>query len=340
MIDKFKQYIDTAERILITSHISPDPDATASVLLLGTTLQLNFPDKKIRMVLEEKPEGLDFLNGYDQLIFSNITQNIEQFKPDLIILVDANSFERCSRHDGQQAREYALKNRVKTAIIDHHEPDGKDKVDCYLNSGNPATVQEVYELCFNEMNLKKPQGYAVTTMLGLYADTGGFTYDNPRYAQTFKLAAELIAAGAVIEEIKNHLNQYSGDQMKVISELANNVTGEAGYSYSFINDEFVENWQRSGKPLASLHMATKPFLDEYIRNIDGRKWGFLVYLDLLDGEHTYSVSLRSLGGVKDVSKIATKFSGGGHRPAAGGKVQANNVEEAIEKVKAAIKSES
>lgn len=336
MNDKFKKIIDDADRILITSHVSPDPDAIASILLLGTTLQLNFPDKKVQMASEEEPKGLNFLNGYNQVKFMPVAETVGEFKPDLFIMVDANNFERCSRKGGQKIKDYVTKNSVKTAIIDHHQPDDKDETDYYLNSSAPSSVQEVYALCFEKLKLKKPEGYAQTTMLGLYSDTGGFIYSNPGYQQTFELVSELVAAGADIEATKNRLNQYSEDQMRVIGELAVNTTHENDFTYAFISDEFAEKWQEYDKPIAALHMACKQFIDSYIRNIDGRAWGFLVYPDPLEGKDYYSVSLRSAGEAMDVSEIARKLNGGGHKPAAGAKVQANNVEEAVNKVKEAI----
>jgi phosphoesterase RecJ-like protein len=336
MSDKFKQYIDDAERILITSHVSPDPDAVASVLLLGTTLELNFPNKKIEMILEEEPEGLNFLNGYEQIKFEPLAAATESLKPDFLIIVDANNYERCSRKDGLKIRDYVTRNHTKTAILDHHEPEGQDRVDIYLNSGNPACAQEVYELCFGGLKLNKPGGYAQTTMLGLYADTGGFAYKNPSHSATLALADELIGAGANIEQIKNALYQYTEDDMRILGELANNVSGSADYSYSYINDGFVEQWLKDDKTATELNHGTKAFVNDFIRNIDGRKWGFIVYKNVLHGDDMYSVSLRAVGDARDVAKIATQLAGGGHKPAAGGKIQARSVEEAIDKVKAVI----
>jgi phosphoesterase RecJ-like protein len=336
MIDKLKELIEAAERILITSHTSPDPDAIASVLLLGSTLESNFPDKKIVMVLEEKPDGLSFLKGYERIRFDPLVAAIEELKPNLFIIVDANSFDRCSRKDGAKIRQYIVENKVRTAILDHHEPEGQDKAEVYINSGNPACAQEVYDLCFNELKFNKPEGYAQTTMLGLYADTGGFAYKNSRHSATFSLADELIGAGANIEEIKNALYQYTDDDLSVLSELISNVSDGGDYTFSYIRDEFVDGWQAAGKTGAELHRGTETFVNDFIRNINGRKWGFITYRNILDGDNTYSVSLRSVGDAKDVSRVANKLDGGGHKPSAGGKVQAENVQEALNKIKAVI----
>jgi len=333
---KLQVLIESAGRILITSHVSPDPDAVASVLLLGTTLELNFPDKKVEMVLEEEPDGLNFLNGYGQIKFEPLASATENFKPDFFVIVDANNYERCSRKDGLKIRDYVTRNHTKTAILDHHEPEGQDRADIYLNSGNPACAQEVYELCFEQLKLTKPEGYAQTTMLGLYADTGGFAYKNPRHSATLALADELIGAGADIEQIKNALYQFTEEDMRVLSELAANVSDGNDYTYSFIRDEFVADWLRTGKTGAQLNQGTEAFVNDFVRNIAGRKWGFIVYRNVLHGDDMYSVSLRAVGNARDVAKIAAQLAGGGHKPAAGGKVQAPSVQEAIDKVKAVI----
>jgi bifunctional oligoribonuclease and PAP phosphatase NrnA len=338
-MQEFKQLIEASSKILVTSHTSPDPDAIASLLLTGTTIQLNFPNNTVQMVLEEEPSGLDFLDDYQQIKFKPLAESIKDFGPNLLIIVDANSYKRVSRKGWEDIKQYIIENSVKTAILDHHEPDDKDETDIYINSYNIAAVQEVYEVLFDQLGLKKPNDYAQITMLGLYSDSGGFAYASPRHKETMQLAAKLVEAGVNIEEIKNKINQYTDEQVKAISELTANISNGGEYTYTFLSDEFVDNWQKAGQTMASLHGATKPFVDSYIRNVGGRQWGFLVYKDALEGEGMYSVSLRSVRGLKDVSAIARKLDdGGGHKPAAGGRVKAGSVLEAIEKVKQAIDS--
>ena len=150
MVTKLKKLIESSNKMLITSHISPDPDALASVLLLGTTLKLNYPDKEVLMILEEAPEGLEFLAGYKEVKFQSLIDALNSHKPDLFILLDAVNYERCSRNDGEAVRQYLKDNMVATAIIDHHEPTGKDDTDVYIHQGSIATVQDIYEVCFEQ----------------------------------------------------------------------------------------------------------------------------------------------------------------------------------------------
>lgn len=337
-VKKLKELIETSSKILITSHISPDPDAVSSLLLAGTALKKNFSDKQIAMVLEEEPIGLEFLAGYKEIEFGPLNTALAEYTPDLIILVDANNYDRASRLSGDKVRGYISQNHVKTVIIDHHEPVGKDNADVYINQDSPATAQDVYEVLFDYLGLEKPAGFAQATMLGLYSDTGGFAYENPRHSATFKLADELIDAGANIEEINNLSQQYTDGDIKVLAELAGNATHQVDYSYSFISDEFVGEWLRDGRNGAELHRGTGIFVNDFIRNIGGRRWGFIVYKNVLAGDNIYSVSFRSVGNTKDVSGIAASLGGGGHKPAAGAKFEASSVQDAVSKVESAIKA--
>jgi phosphoesterase RecJ-like protein len=288
------------------------------------------------MALEEQPDGLDFLEGFSDIKFQNIFSLISQNKPDLFIVLDAINFDRISRKDASSIRQYLIDSNVKTAIIDHHEQIDKDASDVYLYQGSIAAVQDVYEICFNYLKLAKPKGYGETTMAGLFSDSGGFTYTNTRYKEMFELVHSLIESGVSLEKTKNLLSDYSSEHMFVLSEFMKNITAGDGYSYSYLGDDFVATWAQSGKSPVQLNTAAGIFANEYVRNIDGRPWGFVAYRNLVAGDNAYSVSFRSQSGAKDVSKIANSLGGGGHIPAAGARVIAKDVRAVIEKVKKAI----
>lgn len=330
---ELKNLIEVSARILITSHISPDPDALASVLLMGQTLRRNFPDKQVSMALEEKPVGLEFMEGFGKVDFQPVWEAVQTQKPQLLILLDGNNYERCSREDGQKIREFILAAGIKTAIIDHHELPGRDEADIFINNKSAATVQDVYGL-IKGAGLHMPESGATTAMVGFYADTGGFVYvKDGDQSRMFGFAEELVTAGADIEDIKYKLESYSESDMKVLGQLASNITHAKDYSYSFLSDDFITS---SGLTSLKLQRPTNAFMNNYIRNIGGRRWGFIVYKNSLQGDNYYSVSFRSQGGSPDVASIATALGGGGHKPAAGAKFQAASVDDAINKVKTVI----
>jgi phosphoesterase RecJ-like protein len=333
---ELRSLINNANNILITSHVSPDPDSVCSILLLGTTLEANFPDKNISMISEELPDNLNFLPGFSKIKSQKLAGAIAG--KDLIVIVDAMNFGRCTRGDFNALSLEVKDKNIPVVIIDHHEPvDVLDNA-AYINEMFPAAVEQVYEVCFNQLNLAKPKSFAEITMTGLYSDTGGFTYLNGHYKETLKLIGELIDQGSNIEEVKNRLYQFREPQMKVVAELANNVAHNDSYTYTYLSDAFIAKWTVSGNSLQMMHSATKIFTDNFIRNIEGRRWGFLVYKDSRLGEDKYSISFRSVGGMPNVSEIATKLEGGGHKAASGARVHAKNVQEAIQKIQQVIKT--
>ncbi len=339
-INHFEQLIKSAQKISVTSHISPDVDGVCSVLLLGKTLKNNFPDQQINMVLEESlPHELNFLSGYSDITFGNLLDELSSFKPDLLVIVDAAEVKRCSRSDENKLNSLVYGElKAKVAVIDHHPKPESVRAEVYINNFKPATVQEVYELCFEGLKLDKPDGFAQTTMLGIISDTNRFKYANPDHRNTFRIVSDLIDTGVSIEELENQLDRYSLAQLKVLAHLMQNTADNAkGYTYSFIDDKFAQDWQTDRKAVKDYKTASEVFVNQFIRNVGQNNWGFVVYPDLNTPGVSYSVSLRSVSGSKDVSEVAAKLGGGGHKEAAGAKkIQADSITEAIKIVQESI----
>lgn len=334
--DRFIELVKNASNILVTSHISPDPDAVSSVLLLGRTLKRNFPDKGVKMCLEEQiPQDLSFLAGFDEIEFGSLTKSTEGFDPDLFISVDAAGMQRLSRNDfGELSSLVYDQLKSKVVIIDHHLKNDEVKADLYIKSDAPATAQALYELMFDRLELEKPNGYAEMALLGIVRDTNRFLYDNPQYKETFRIVGELLDAGASVEHLEYKLNRYSKDELEVLSNLASNVTIADGYNYSYISDDFAKKWQNSDRPVEALKAATDIFSGQFLRSIEGNYWGFLVYPQFEADDKSYSASFRSVSGKMDVSAIAKRLGGGGHKEAAGARgIKASSVEKAINIIK-------
>lgn len=337
MEQKFKELVSSAKKVVITSHTSPDLDAVGSSLLLAETLRANFSGLEFRHILEEHPAGnLNFLHNFQTIEFLPIFATLETYKPDLMIVVDANNYGRISRNESDKVRELVGKNHITTIVIDHHEETTKDDVNLFLNEHGPAAVQEVYRLCFTKLGLKKPEGYGDMVMLGLLGDTGRFKYANPAHRETFAIVDELIDNGVSIERIDDKLQRYTPAQLKVVAELLNNLSAKDGYSFAYVSDAFRDKWLADRMPVEDFKLACGLFVDQYIRNVENREWGFAAYPDLLNTAN-YAGSFRASNGTRDVAAIANILGGGGHKPAAGAKFPAKNMDEALAKIHDAIK---
>jgi phosphoesterase RecJ-like protein len=332
-IKKLEQLIKDAQTILITSHIGPDGDSVSSSLLLKLILQNNYPDKTIVAVMEEASYGLNFLPGLDQIKVQPLKGALAQFKPQLLVILDANTVLRLTRGP-DEVRQYLDSMPTKIVIVDHHEKVDIEKNDLYINNFSPAVTLDIYEIFLERLKMKKPADYAQIAMTGIYTDTGGFVYRNLNYIKTFEVIPKLIADGADVEKLASDLSVMSVKSAVLFREFMNNMHFENEYTYSFLSDETAGD--KSPENIEAIKRAADLIRTIFLRNIVKRKWGFIVYKDALADGLTYSVSFRSLSNHKDVSTIANKLGGGGHKPAAGAKFEASSIEDAINKIKEVV----
>lgn len=337
MEQKFRELVEAAQTIIVTSHIAPDPDAVSSSLLLTRTLRLNYSDKSVHLVFEEPPAAhLEFLEDYDTIEFRPMLGAMQELKPGLFIVTDACNYNRVSRSDYEAVEKLVTDTGIKTAIVDHHEVGPRFDATVFINHEMSSCAQEIYNLCFTRLGMQKPPAYEQVTMLGVLTDTGRFKYPHPKFRDTFAFGAELVAAGANIEKIESQLEYYSAAEIDVLSHLAANMHYEKSYNYSFITDEYRDEYMKAGKPYSDLKGMCNLFNDQYVRATNGNQWGFVVYPDPA-GPDCYRVSFRAKNGAQDVSVLAVALGGGGHPPAAAAPLKAESVEGAIKNVQAQIK---
>jgi len=332
-LKKLTELIDSCSKILITSHIGPDGDSVSSCLLLSSILTANFPDKTNNISMEEVPYGLSFLPGIKKININPLAETIEDFKPDLLFFLDANNVSRVTRTPAE-ARDKITIYSPSVIIIDHHEKLDIEQNDLYINDWSPAVTLNIYDIFLEKLSLKKPKGYAQVAMTGIYTDTGGFVNRNLNYAKTFEIVPKLIADGADVETIANELNRISEKGLTVFKEFMNNLKLEDGYTYSFISDITASDSSPEG--IEAIKQSADLIRSGFLKNVGQHKWGFIVYKDCLAPGSVYSASFRALTDNKDVSAIARKLGGGGHKPAAGAKFEAASLADAISKVLAAI----
>jgi phosphoesterase RecJ-like protein len=330
-VTELQRLISDARIILITSHIGPDGDSVCSSVLLSKILKTSFPDKTVVVSMEEKALGLDFIEGVKEIVCQPLAESLLSHQPDLFIILDANTVDRLTR-DPDKARKALASIDAKIAIIDHHEPQSPDSPAAHINNASPAVTLDIYEIFIEKLKYEKPAGYAQTTATGIYTDTGGFVNRNSNYRKTFETMPKLIADGADLEAINSQLSRISPEGFQVLKELINHTSLQTDHTFSYISDQTTAGQEA----LEAVRQATDIFRSEFLRNITGRPWGYIVYRDVLAPRQTYAVSFRALGEAKDVSILARQLGGGGHKPAAGAKIEAGSVDEAINKVQQVI----
>jgi bifunctional oligoribonuclease and PAP phosphatase NrnA len=324
-------------KILVTSHISPDPDAISSALFTYKVLKHNFPELEVEISFEDSvSETFDFLVGFEHIQHINFLDKIDSFEPDLVVFTDSQGPRRVTKAESKIIEERLAKAKpFEGLIIDHHERVGIYKPSTYINYEYSSAVHTCYEFLIHNCGLDTYPAFAETALLGIITDTGRFLFPDKHRKETFEQVLRLELLGAKINEIESRLSKVELVNTKILSHLLQNLQTEHNYSFSFLSEEcFVElKKQHISKDTYSVTRGN--FNNIFLTKITGFDYGFMVSPDF-DTLNMYSVSFRGLEDSVDTTLFTSKLGGGGHKGASAARFEAKSLEDAIYKVKQAI----
>jgi len=211
--------------------------------------------------------------------------------------------------------------------IDHHL-DPEDFADFRLwNTGAAATCELCYELIIalgDEDLIDKD--IAECLYAGILTDTGGFRHPNTTQ-NVHEVVSKLIAHGADNSRIsKNIYDKNSVDRLRFLGyALSQNLV--------VLMDQRVAYFALTEEELSQYNSKTGDTegLVNYALSIEGITLAGL----FKESDGGVKISLRSIGAFPANEMARTYFNGGGHRNAAGGKVE-TSITEAIGLFKSAI----
>src|SRR3954464_14380117 len=287
------------ERFVITTHENPDGDALGS--LLATKLALDQLGKDAVMVLV----GDAPLPG--EYAFMSLSELHRRWPDDVaervLLAVDCANESRIADPE--------VLGRVPLSVdIDHHH-DNTRFGQTNLIVADASSTGEVLRDVFRELDVELTPEIAEPLYIALVTDTGRFQYANTT-PKALRLGAELVEAGANIHRVFQGV--YENVQFAKLKLLARALAraevfegGALVVSY-LLRDDFAEVG------------AAEPYSEgiiDYLRAVEGAIVSVLIREPPRSDGPTRRVSLRSSTDEIDVSAIARKSSGGGHRQAAG-----------------------
>ena len=113
---KFWELVRQANKIVITSHVSPDDVAIASVLALWQIIQQKQPTKKTGIIITgQKTERFAGFTNFKQINFvQDLSQELDEV--DLLIMLDGSEYYRFTH----QVEELKKNLPANTICLDHH----------------------------------------------------------------------------------------------------------------------------------------------------------------------------------------------------------------------------
>jgi phosphoesterase RecJ-like protein len=290
---------------LLLSHVNADGDAIGSLLALGLSLERAGKD-----VIMVNPDGVPalyrFLPEWER-IRSRREQltDTELAAIDLIITLDTATEQRLGDWSWVVDEVPA-----PVANIDHHLTNsGYGSANWIEKVGSTG---EMVLILLSELGWEYGLDVALCLYTAIVTDTGSFRFDNTS-STTHLHASRLLQMGIEPSQVTEYI--YESKPVAAVRLL-----GRALASLQLDLDGRVAWLTITNSDLAATGAAREDSegIVNYARGIAGVDVGILFQETQDNG---VKVSLRS-GSQVDVSAIAQKFAGGGHRRAAGCRVQA------------------
>lgn len=297
--DEFKSFIENHNFFFIIGHKEPDGDCITSCL--GIAAILDYFNKPYQLLSAGPFKRNEVLRWQEKFSDTMEFQDESERKSSGLIIADCSELSRLGDIDGD------LKG-FDTFVIDHHKTSGlEDGMKGYVDSEAPACaflVQLFYEALIGSV----PSDLAKDLFFGLCTDTGFFRFLTENSAEVFAAAGRLVSDGANPRTTYREINSgkpYSTRKLLgiLLGRAERYLDGKLVITYETLDD--TKKWGMEGRDSDSLY--------QLMLSAKGVEAVVFLRQDTLT---TCTGGFRSQDKI-DVSVVAAKFGGGGHKNASG-----------------------
>ncbi|MCB9831208.1 MAG: DHH family phosphoesterase [Planctomycetes bacterium] len=316
-VEEVARHLLSLDRLLLTTHLTPDGDGLGSELAILRHLRSLGRDVTI-LNCSTVPEDLRFLVRPGEVITYQKGKHDRQVaEASGIVAFDLGAAGRLGRMEGPVRISPASK-----ILIDHHIFDNDLFDVLYLDVEASSTA----ELCLRLLRALGMESLSLPIAeplyVGLLQDTGSFNY-NSTSARVHRIAADFLEAGVDPYRIWKKLNcQKPYARVRLMGESIARIElqHEGRTALAVVDLDFLK--KSGGEARDAFEVVN------HLLSIHGVEVGCFA-LQLASDKVKFS--LRS-GGRHDVCGIAKEFGGGGHRFAAGFTTQGMALAEAVQLV--------
>jgi tRNA nucleotidyltransferase (CCA-adding enzyme) len=286
-------------RTIITSHLNADYDAIAAML----AAQKLYPEALIIFPGSQEKSLRDFFIHSMGYLFNMADPSAIDFsETQTLVLVDTRQKNRLT---GVKA--LLEKKQAAVHVYDHHPPGPDDVIpDMEVYKPYGATTTILCEI-LQKKNIPLTPEEATVMALGIYEDTGVFTYSSTTQAD-FLQAGFLLGCGASLNTVVSLVvREIKAEQISWLNDLLNEMTlhkinGMDVHISAISSSSYITD-------LASI-------VQKVVRmeNLD------LYFAVVLMGNKVHIIARNRIPEV-DVGRILSVFGGGGHAYAASAKVE-------------------
>ncbi len=318
MLSQVVELIENKKKFAITTHVRPDGDGIGSSLGLWWLLKSLGKDAEV-IACDKIPKTYHQLPGVEDI--RHVTEIDAEY--DAVFVMECSDINRPG-----------IKNLNTQFIvnIDHHSTCELFGSINWIDPTASAVGEMIYNLC-KAIGGRISKEIAECVYLAIVTDTGSFHFPNTT-ERTLKVASELVKVGVKPSVISEAVyNSYSWSRValmqKVLATLRRDSSGQIAamrQTIEMVKETGAVDGDNNGfvnLPLVAKEVVAAIYMREVKPNY-------------------YRVSLRSKGEI-NVAQVAEAFDGGGHKNAAGCRVNGDwntKEKEIIEALQIAINSSS
>ena len=291
-----------SDKFIVVTHENPDGDALGSLIAMQEILTALGKECAMFIDAGELPLPPEYrwfsLDGL-------VTAPPDDLDKRTIVFLDCGNLDRNPAEAFQRPGAHMLN------IDHHHDNTCFGTVNLVVDEAS-CTAEIIWDL-MHDLGVSATPTIAEALYVGLITDTGRFMYENTS-PRAHLMAADLIDAGVDVADIYRRV--YEDVPYGKLALLARGLANVRRYDggrltvTSLSEREFEE---------AGADESYSEGLIDHLRAVEGTAVAALVRdrMGATDGDKLRKVSLRSRDGRVDVSRIARRQGGGGHRQAAG-----------------------
>jgi phosphoesterase RecJ-like protein len=292
--------IRSHDRFLVTTHENPDGDALGSILAMKLALEQLGKDAFLYL-----SGVIPLPSEYSFMDLDGLRRELPDDAAERVLLaLDCANVRRLGPDPGLAG------NAPLVLDIDHHHDNSRFGHVNLIVADASSTGEILYDL-FKELDVTVTPEIAEALYIALVTDTGRFQYTNTT-PRALRIAAELVEAGANVHRVFQDV--YENVAFAKLKLLARALESARVYEGGRV---IVADLARDDFAAAG---AEEPFAEgiiDFLRAVEGAEIVALIREPPTQNGPTRRVSLRTRGENVDVSAIARKSGGGGHRQAAG-----------------------
>jgi phosphoesterase RecJ-like protein len=292
--------IRSHERFLVATHENPDGDALGSILAMKDALEQLGKDA-VMYLYGSTPLPTEY--GFMPL--GDLRRELPADAGErVVIALDCANERRLGPDRG------VLDAAPLVIDIDHHH-DNTRFGDLNLVLAEASSTGEILAGLFAELGVRLTPEIAEALYIALVTDTGRFQYTNTS-PKTLRLAADLVEAGANVHRVFQEVYEtVAFAKLKLLARALERAQVLEG-GRLIVSVLLRSDFDAVG--------AEEPFSEgiiDHLRAVEGADMVALIREPPTQNGPTRRVSLRTTAEDIDVSAIARKSAGGGHRQAAG-----------------------